>query len=93
LGELSDAVLSTVVEKGPKCSVALFIEQHPGASDDLASLLRMNSVPATLICNNINSIFGVEINPDIMRRHRRAVTGSQIGDKCACQPLPAKGKG
>jgi len=90
MGRLSDAVMSTVVTKGPKCSVGVFIEQmreqDAEVIDDLNALLRApaNDVPATLICNNIKTLFDVDINADIMRRHRRNVVGAKVGDKCAC---------
>lgn len=91
MGRLSDAVLSTAVAKGPKCSVGVFIEQmredDPEVIEDLDELLRAppKDVPATLICDNLSRLFTANIHPDVMRRHRRRVVSAPSGDRCACK--------
>lgn len=83
MGRLALAVRVNTRPKGSACSISVLQKQMtPEDLADLDSLLKDETIPASVIAQQLSILLGKDILQQTMNRHRRSVLGKPGG--CTC---------
>jgi hypothetical protein len=78
MGALKDAVAAQGARKGPLCRVATArATMKPADQADLAELLVDQSVPGSVLADQLTKLTNIRVSADSLRRHRMG--------RCACR--------
>lgn len=84
MGRLNTAVRANVRSKGSACSISVVRKRLSAEDiDDLDYLLKDETIPASVIAEQLGLLVEMEITPHTMNRHRRGVLGKPGG--CSCR--------
>lgn len=74
---LLDLARASIAAKGPRCTVALAISDHPDLADQIIELIDACPTIPYSTASSILSNRGIPLKPDTISRHKR--------QECACK--------
>lgn len=74
---LLDQARASVLAKGPRCSVAIAIQEHPDLGSQITELIEAcPTIPYATASSTLGKV-GISLKPETLSRHKR--------NECACK--------
>lgn len=71
MSETLDAIRAFNGQQGPRCSVGVFLEQHPALAETVSAALDDPTIQTRAVCKWLRETHHIVIGYDALRRHNR----------------------